>query len=739
MSDDPRHPPAPDEPAQRPRDEAEEGASGPDAPDEEAQDAPEVRRPAPRGRLATLALRAMLAGLVLGAFALGLWLGDGGGEGGGQAGSTTSAPERVWSCSMHPQIRQNEPGMCPICGMDLIVLEEGAGSGEQSDVRVTLTERARALARLRTVKVAPLTTGHREVRLLGRISANEAGVRTVTAWTGGRIDRLHVAVTGERVRRGQVIATLYSPEIYTAHQDLITARRQLERLADSDAPVARSAAVASLQAARQRLSLLGVPGGELEKMEQADQPWRQVRILSPYSGTVTERLIDAGRFVQPGGAIYRVADLGTIWVQLDAYEGDLPMIHKGQRVRLEVAGLPEETFEGEVAFVDPVLDPRRRTAQVRVELPNEDGRLRPGMFAEATVEVELDSNSPPPLMIPATAPLFSGRRSLVYVEVPGSEQLTYEAREVRLGPRRGEHFPVIAGLEPGERVVVEGAFKLDADLQIQGGRSLMTRGDDTTPSAYDKIVEQLPEEGRRALAPVVTSLLDAQEALAADDLQAARAHIAQMVAQAREVKLEGAAGSAWGPIQGRLLAHGVHFARASELTAARVIFEDLSASGEELLQRFGNPLDREIRVAFCPMAFDNRGGRWLQRAEEVNNTYFGSQMLRCGEVQEEIPARSYMPDLEPGNEPAPAPELDPRALDAVIDKADPAAPRRPEAPTPDKAAGDKGGDKAAPRPSPKPASAPGSSPASAPGSKPSSGPGSSPASTPASKPAGGQP
>jgi Cu(I)/Ag(I) efflux system membrane fusion protein len=416
------------------------------------------------------------------AFGLGAWLS--GRSEAEQEGSKQHSHETlstIWTCSMDPQVRQNEPGQCPICGMDLIPVERDDESEEDAS-RVVLSERAKTLARIRTSEVKRLGSSRIERRLLGRVDYDETSLRTVTAWIGGRIERLHVSTTGERVKRGQVIATLYSPEVYNAHQDLIQARQQLERLLEGATPSARRAAEAALGAARDRLRLLGVPGGEVRSMEKAGKPSERVRIRTPFGGTVIERLATQGSYVETGSGLYRVADLSTLWVQLDAYESDLPVLDAGQEVLVRVEALPGDVFKGRVTFVDPILDPQTRTARVRIEVNNEDRRLRPGMFVEARVRGD-GARRPEdaPLVIPATAPLFTGRRSVVYVELPNTEAPTYEARVVNLGTRMGELYPVLSGMSEGERVVIHGAFAIDADLQIQGGSSMMATDDPQAP------------------------------------------------------------------------------------------------------------------------------------------------------------------------------------------------------------------------------------------------------------------
>ncbi|MGB1017088.1 MAG: efflux RND transporter periplasmic adaptor subunit, partial [Nannocystaceae bacterium] len=224
--------------------------------------------------------------------------------------STAAAEPTVWTCSMHPQVQQPDPGPCPICGMDLIPLHTGGGDdlGDDDKNRVQLSARAKALARLRTAPIGRAADASAEVRLLGRIEPNEAALKSVTAWTGGRIERLHVKVTGQKVRAGQVIATLYSPEVFTAHQDLLVAKKQISRLAASPAS-SREAAAAALEAIRQRLRLIGVPDDALARMERQNKPSRSVAIRTPFGGTVIERIATEGAYVPTGSPLYRVANL----------------------------------------------------------------------------------------------------------------------------------------------------------------------------------------------------------------------------------------------------------------------------------------------------------------------------------------------------------------------------------------------------------------------------------------------
>lgn len=561
--------------------------------------------------------------------------------GGGPDGA---AADDSYTCSMHPQILRPEPGECPICGMDLVLVSSLQAGEPLAANQVALSPRARALAGVRTVRVARASARAGGLRLSGRVALDETSERLVTAWIGGRIERLHVRVTGARVLRGQTVATLYSPEIYAAARDLRAAAQQLERLSGGTA-LARTAAEATLASTRERLRLLGVPAAEIDRMQARDDAARRVAIRSPFAGTVLERLTTEGAYVTPGAPLYRVADLDTLWVQLDAFEADLPRLAVGQPVRVSVEG---SARDGRVAFVDPVVDPRTGSARVRVEVPNDDGALRPGMLAEATVAGEAAASE---LMIPASAALFTGRRSLVYVEVPGRASPTFEARVVRLGPRAGERYPVLEGLEEGERVVVEGAFAIDADLQIRGGASMMAR--DPAPAISPDV-----------LAAVLEAYLGVQAALADDALESAQTAAATLATRAAaEPQL-----AVRGEEARRIVA-------AEDLSAARAAFDPLSQALIALVRAAGNPLPRALRVAFCPMAFGNRGAEWIQSSDVIDNAYFGDAMLACGSFREVLPPARAQPN-EPTESTEPPEPTEPRRRRARP------APRPAPAPAP---------------------------------------------------------
>lgn len=577
--------------------------------------------------------------VVLAALVAGIGIGSAGDQAPASTGGGHVEHDEVWMCSMHPQIRVDEPGQCPICGMDLVPADVEAGGLEPHVVQ--LGARARMLAEVRTSPVVR-TEPRAQVRLLGRVDYDETRLRMVTPWTEGRIDRLRVRVTGTKVRKGQVVAELYSPEVYAAMRDLLVALAQADRLSGGKHGTSNLSA-AAVRASRERLNLLGVAQTQIDAIEESGEAPKKVSIRSPFGGTVIERKVEQGDYVEAGTVLYHIADLSKVWVQIDAYESDLPHLAEGNAVELTFEARPGETFAGTVAFIDPVIDPTTRTARVRVEVDNQDGELRPGMFAQAVVQTELAAKAGQ-LVVPRGAVLYTGRRSVVYVEVPG-EPGSYGLREVRLGVRGGGPLvPVLSGLSEGERVVSHGAFVLDADLQLRGGASMMTRAGD----ADEDPQLEIDAPALATLAEVLEAYLGARSALAEDDFDAARSALAEVAEAANAVELSAPRPTreAWDELASALAGNGRRGATGQAQAEVRRAFEDVSESIAELLTTMGNPTSQPLHVAYCPMAFDNEGAQWIQRGETVANPYYGAAMLRCGDIRAIVGPGERLPATE---------------------------------------------------------------------------------------------
>lgn len=557
--------------------------------------------------------------LIVGLLAFGAgWWWAGGSSGDASTHDHDHAGEETYTCSMHPQVRQPGPGDCPICGMALIPAGEADDGDDEPMVR--LSERARALSRLRTERVEA-GGGVHEVRLTGRVEVAEDRLASVIAWAGGRVERLRVRRTGDEVRRGQVVAEVFSPELLSAHGELRAALVQLSR-SEGGGFAARAR-----DAARERLRLLGVPEDELAALEEHEGPLRSVPLRSPFSGTVLERLVTEGDDIAPGQAVLRLGDLRAVWAVLDAYPEDLTGLEEGIAAQVEVDGVPGSR-PGRVTRIEPVVDGQRQVGRVRVLLDNADGQLRPGLLVRAKLDERIDDEGLGH-WVPHSAVYQTGRRAVVFVEVLGDDRPGYVAREVRVGPRVGDRVGILSGLGVGERVVVHGAFVIDADLQLRGARSLLTLPDHADP--YAGALPIGPAE-RGRLAPVVDAYLAAQRALADDDLDRARAGAHALREGLERPAFDGEAAKVWEGLASALRDAAEAMKGADDLAGARDAFGSWTEATRELLERFGNPLDASLHLAFCPMSGDD-GAYWVQQGTTIDNAYQGERMRRCGEVR----------------------------------------------------------------------------------------------------------
>jgi len=622
--------------------------------------------------------------VVMLAFLAGFLLRGGDGEEAAVPAAEKGSAVKWYTCSMHPQVKLQDPNArCPICGMELIPVTADRDD-DGSPRRLSMSEAAKALAEVET---APATRRLvvKEVSLVGKIDYDETRLRTITAWVPGRLDRLYVDYTGVAVRKGAPLVYLYSPELLQAQSSLLDADRayaEMKGTTASEANLERQRL--TIAAVEDQLRLWGLTAEQLAEIRKHGTASDHMTVVSPIAGIVTGMKAVEGDYVGVGTKIYEIADLSRVWVYLDAYESDLAWIKYAQEVEFEAEAYPGDVFTGRISFVHPFLNEMTRTVPVRVTVDNVDGRLKPGMFVRARIHARLAEggkivepflagkwispvhpevvteeagncpicntplvsaeslgyvaeDAPAPLVIPATAPLRTGKRAVVYVEVPDADRPTYEGREIVLGPRTRSHYLVREGLEEGERVVVKGNFKIDSALQILARPSMMSPADEKEAGpAVDA-----PPSFVALLSPVYHAYIKAQRSLAADDLARARTALEGVVRAADGVdaeRLTSEARESWTVLRASVVRHARDASRASEIGAARAAFEQLSKKVLETVATFGQATGAELYEAFCPMAFEERGAPWLTDAEEILNPYFGDKMLRCGEIR-----RSFAP------------------------------------------------------------------------------------------------
>ncbi|MGE3556341.1 MAG: efflux RND transporter periplasmic adaptor subunit [Candidatus Obscuribacterales bacterium] len=369
---------------------------------------------------------------------------------------------------------------------------------ELGEREVYLSPEARKLAKVEVTRVtrAPVSA---EIRLIAEVDYDETRVAHITAWVPGRIEKLYVDYTGRSVEVGEPMLDLYSPELISAQEELISALKTRDKLKAGVSEVISGAITTTVNSAREKLRLWGLTTDQIDEIEKSGVPSDFLTIHSPIGGIVVEKMAFEGMYVDEGTRLYTVADLSVVWIHLEAYESDLAWLRVGQRVTFTVGALPGQKFMGIITFIDPIIDPKTRTVEVRVETPNRDLLLKPGMFANASIKALLvgagqikkltgyacspGGNSQRPLAIPASAPLITGRRAVVYVADPEREGV-YEGREITLGPRFGDYYVVCDGLQEGEWVVTNGNFKIDSEIQIRAKPSMMNpEGGQQPPSS----------------------------------------------------------------------------------------------------------------------------------------------------------------------------------------------------------------------------------------------------------------
>jgi Cu(I)/Ag(I) efflux system membrane fusion protein len=376
--------------------------------------------------------------------------------------SSEVVQETIWTCSMHPQIRMHDPGKCPICGMDLIPLVQSNTTSIDPDA-IRLTPEAAQLANVLTTVVTKQKPSM-EVRLYGKVQADERLLQSQVSHVSGRIERLMINFTGESVIKGQVLAQIYSPELINAQQELLEAART------------KQTQPAIYEAAKEKLSQWKLTDEQIIAIEESRSIQNTFNIESNTNGIITGRRVNTGDYVSQGTILFDVVDLSRVWVMFDAYESDLRFLRKGEKLSFTLQALPGENFTAKIVFIDPVIDPVTRVAKIRVETGNQSGKLKPEMFATGIVSSALDEPGNK-IIIPRSAVLWTGERSIVYVKQPGDEPV-FKLREIKLGPDLGDSYVISSGLSEGEEIVASGTFSVDAAAQLEGKPSMMnSRGE----------------------------------------------------------------------------------------------------------------------------------------------------------------------------------------------------------------------------------------------------------------------
>jgi Cu(I)/Ag(I) efflux system membrane fusion protein len=582
-----------------------------------------------------------------------------------------------WTCSMHPQIKLKKPGKCPICAMALIPLKSGGANLGNREIKLSpLAEK------LASIEVMPAIRKefYMSVPIVGKVSLDETRSKKITARYAGRVDRLFVDYTGIQVKKDDHLFEIYSPQLINAQEELSQAIESAKAMKNSSIESIRKSSLQAVDASRDKLRLWGLTNAQIKKFEKTKIIMDHVTTYSPMEGVVIKKHVDEGSYLKEGSSIYSIASLDYLWIELDAYESDLQWLHYAQEVIFTTEAWPGEEFKGRISFIHPLLNDKTRTVKVRVNVQNKERRLKPDMFVRAEVRVnvnasgkvidhalagkwispmhpEIISDKPGPctvcgmdlvpaheygfyrngektenpLLIPASAPLITGKRAVVYVKSLSKEGV-YQGRTITLGLKAGDYYIVKSGLRQGDLVVTKGAFKIDSALQIQAKPSMMS-----LESKEKK--QSLPTSFafKKSLSQIYDIYDKISKELSKDSIKGLKSNTKHLVSILKEIKddKEDSKTVEFWQSKSKEIELSLNVLKTStSLKGARKNFEPLSIAMIETVQVLGT-LD-DINLAYCPMAFNDKGAYWLQKSSEVENPYFGSQMFHCGDIKKKF-------------------------------------------------------------------------------------------------------
>ncbi|MFQ5714899.1 MAG: efflux RND transporter periplasmic adaptor subunit [Candidatus Scalinduaceae bacterium] len=565
--------------------------------------------------------------------------------------------EITYWCPMHHDVKRKKAGVCPICNMALVELKEETKENEEGFLILTDRQVQQAGVRTDYVKYRNLV---REIDTSGRITYDERRLVHVTSWISGssRIEKLYVNFTGQAVKKGELLMELYSPSLITSLEEYRLAIETLRKFEDIGNKQDIQNAKDLVTSTQKRLLQWGLREKQINEFETTkfkSLEMDNIPIYSPISGTVIEKLIEEGQYVNEGSMLMHIADLSTVWLLADIFEYELHFLKLGQEVNITTRSLPGEIFKGEVIFIEPFLQEETQTIRIRCDIDNTNLELKPGMYARAQIWFDL----PHILSVPESAVLHSGRREIVFIDEGNGR---YRPTEVNLGRKwlyhpnqspiqnRGLGFgadaeryhEVLSGLEPEDIVVIAGNFLLNAESQFQGVLKKMIPVEKTL---HDKKRVTLSTEIQKEMNNVLGRYFTIQASLADDSLKDLDAQI-DVIRESVQKAIEISEDTQW---EGRMrpprwIGQDIHtyledlktilesVKPDSDIAEMRDFFGDLSKHIIEYLKNYTESRDRELYIFSCPMAPGY--GKWLQKGTEINNPYMGKVMLRCGNPAE---------------------------------------------------------------------------------------------------------
>lgn len=534
-----------------------------------------------------------------------------------------------WTCSMHPNVRSQEPGDCPICGMDLIPAKSGGSEVDNS--AITLTEKQVRIANIRTVVVGK-GNAKSKIRLNGKIELDERQIFTQPSHFTGRIEKLYINYTGAKVSAGQIIATIYSPELILMQKELLSAYNQKEQRPEL------------LESIKNKLRRKKVHETQIDRIIESGEVKENFDIYAHNSGIVTKLFTKSGGHISTGEPIIELANLDQLWVIFEAYEGDLTNISIGDVIRFTVSAYPGEDFSSTVTYIDPLMDKETRTAKIRGSISNGKSKLKPEMLVVGNVMSTAVNQQ---LIIPGSAVLWTGKRSVVYVKLPNTDEHIFESRVVEIGKITESGYPILNGLNIGEEIAINGAFSIDAAAQIAGKTNMMNMDKDkvTPMKGHDQGGNQITESSqdsknsnsRMETNELLEIYMDLTDSFVKTDIEKAR-EVSKKLSQYIKTNMLNNSSYKNSKIENEVAAIyklANLISNNSDIEKARKEFSNISVLMVDLVTE-SNSYDKNLYVLKCPMATVGDSAIWLSYDKKVLNPYYGDKMLKCGFVKREL-------------------------------------------------------------------------------------------------------
>ncbi|MFD0931939.1 efflux RND transporter periplasmic adaptor subunit [Psychroflexus salinarum] len=526
--------------------------------------------------------------------------------------SQEQAEGKVWTCSMHPQIRKDEPGDCPICGMELIPASQMQDDVDPNAIKMSKT--ARMLAQVETMTVGE-EASKSSMNFSGRLEVNQDNTSSISANFKARIERLYINEEGEEVQKGQVIAELYAPEIQVLKEELELATRQENELL--------------LNSIIRKIQNYELSINDVKSLENG-----RLKLRSPKTGVISSLFVTQGDNLKADQNLMDIADLSTLWAIVDVYESDLNRLKKGDELNITIPNQGNVT--GKVTFISPVLDANSRSAKARIVIQNPNRNLKPGVFITAELaNSESKSTSNQALMVPKSAVLWTGKRSVVYQQLENENGVYFKMKLVETGSSSSDFVEILSGLKAGDEIVTQGAFSVDSEAQLSDKPSMMNPEGETMASSghnhgsmeknsesSDSKIKTSSEsisEKTEEVKTLINDYTELKDALVADDFKTSKLKYNKVNISLSELK-----------------SHTFKDSKnVKDIDELRDIFIRLS---EEMIMivKTSNPTDDTVYIQKCPMANQSEGATWLSFSKEIKNPYYGASMLKCGSVIDSI-------------------------------------------------------------------------------------------------------